>query len=148
MEEKKPKFVSTEGGIAVEKPVGVSKEEDEKRREELKEEKRQKEYEEMCKSHDVPPLTFATFVMSLSTAILVHFGDMPDPVSGRRESNLLFARQNIDLLGLLQEKTKGNLTKDESEILEDALFRLRLRFVELCKQQGGKKETEGKKDAC
>lgn len=144
MEEKKAKFVSTEDGIAVEEPLGVSRSEDEKRRERLKEEKRQKEYEEMCKSRNLPPLTFSTFVMSLSTATLVHFGDVPDPVTGKRQRNLLFARQNIDLLGLLQEKTKGNLTKEEEEVLEDALFKLRLRFVELCKQE---EKAEGTKDA-
>lgn len=146
MEEKKPKFVSTESGIVVEESLGISKDEDEKRRERLKEERRQREYEEMCKSRTVPPLTFSTFVMSLSTATLVHFGDVPDPVTGKREKNLLLARQNIDLLGLLQEKTKGNLTKEEEEVLETALFKLRLRFVELCKEEE-KQRTQEMKDA-
>lgn len=146
MEEKKPRFISTEKGIAVEGPTDVPKEEDERKREELKEQKRQKEYEETCKKHDMPPMTFTTLVMSLSTAALVQFGDMPDPVTGKREKNLLFARQNIDLLGLLQEKTKGNLTKDEQDILEDALFKLRMRFIELCGQEQ-KQESEGSKNA-
>lgn len=146
MEEKKPKFVSTESGISVEEPSSVSKEEDERRRDEMKEQKRHKEYEESCKKHDMPPMTFTTLVMSLSTATLVQFGDMPDLITGKREKNLLFARQNIDLLGLLQEKTKGNLANDEKEILEDALFKLRLRFIELCKEEQ-KQGPEGDKNA-
>jgi len=135
MEKKKPKFVSGSDGIVVEDAPEIDREEDERRREELKEKKRQKEYEEACKQHSGPPITFTNFVISVSTATLVHFGEIADPVSGKQEKNLFLARQNIDLLGMLKEKTKGNLDRDEERLVDDALFKLRMRYIELCKQE-------------
>ncbi|MCA9634170.1 MAG: DUF1844 domain-containing protein [Myxococcales bacterium] len=76
------------------------------------------------------------FVLSLSHSALVHLGDAEDPSTGRREQNLPMARQTIDLLGLLQDKTRGNLDGGEERVLEQALIDLRLRFVEVSKQQG------------
>jgi len=64
----------------------------------------------------------------------VHLGDVEDPVSGKRnEPNLVAAQQMIDILGLLQEKTQGNLTKEEAKLLEQVLYELRLRFVDVKK---------------
>ena len=74
-------------------------------------------------------------MISLATTAAVHFGDMPDPSSGERmEPDLVAAHQMIDLIALLQEKTKGNLTPDESKLVDDLLYELRLRFVQA--QQG------------
>ena len=62
----------------------------------------------------------------------VHLGDAPSP-EGEPDRNLSMARQDIDLLGLLQEKTKGNLTGDEERLLEQALCDLRMRYVEVAR---------------
>ena len=142
-DEKKPKFIYTPEGIAVGETADATRDEDERRRKELKEKKRQKEYEEACKRYDIKPITFSNFVISVSTATLVHFGELPDPVTGKRERNLFLARQNIDLLGMIREKTKGNLTAEEQRVLDDALFKLRLRYVELCKQEQAKETEKG-----
>jgi hypothetical protein len=81
-------------------------------------------------AQDLPRLDFATFVLGLIGTAYVHLGDAPSP-DGLAERNLPMARQDIDLLGLLQEKTKGNLTGDEERLLEQALCDLRMRYVEV-----------------
>lgn len=83
------------------------------------------------KKEDLPALDFPTFVLSLSHSALVHLGDADDPATGRREPNLAMARQTIDLLAMLQEKTRGNLDGEEERVLEQALYDLRMRFVEV-----------------
>ena len=78
-----------------------------------------------------PALTFAAFVLSLASTAAIHFGDLPDPQSGdRAEPNLEGAAQMIEILALLDVKTKGNLTAEERQLLEQVLYELRLRFVE------------------
>jgi len=78
----------------------------------------------------LPGIDFSTFVLSLSHSALVHLGDAPTP-EGTREVHIPLARQTIDLLTLLQEKTRHNLTAPEERLLEQALYDLRLRFVEV-----------------
>jgi len=78
----------------------------------------------------LPQIDFSTFVMSLSHSALVHLGDAPD-VDGKAEPQLDLARQTIDILGLLHDKTKGNLSGEEERLLSQALVDLRLRFVEV-----------------
>ena len=86
-------------------------------------------------------ISFAGFVISLATTAAVHFGDIADPNSGERlEPNLEAAHQMIDLIALLQEKTKGNLTPEEAKLVEDLLYELRLRFVQA--QQGERRIVE------
>lgn len=80
----------------------------------------------------LPGIDFSTFVMSLSHSVLVHLGDAPDP-EGSRSVHLELARQTIDLIALLQEKTRNNLTGPEETLLEQALYDLRVRFVEVSK---------------
>jgi hypothetical protein len=76
------------------------------------------------------PLTFATFVISLASSAAIHFGDLPDPeTGGTMEPNLEGAGQMIEILALLEEKTRGNLTAEERQLLEQVLYELRLRFV-------------------
>lgn len=82
---------------------------------------------------DLPAVDFATLVLSLSHSVLLHLGDAPDPSSGKQDVNLPMARQTIDLLALLQEKTRGNLTGPEESLLAQALYDLRLRYVEVAK---------------
>jgi hypothetical protein len=81
----------------------------------------------------LPDIDFATFILSLSHSALVHLGDAPNPASGKTEVSLPLARQTIDLLCLLQDKSKGNLTGEEERILDQALFDLRMRYVEVAK---------------
>jgi hypothetical protein len=81
----------------------------------------------------LPRVDFATFVLSLSHSALMHMGEAPNPETGGVERNLPLARQSIDLIAMLEEKTKGNLTGDEERLLGQILFDLRMRFVELTK---------------
>jgi hypothetical protein len=78
-----------------------------------------------------PALSFISFVLSLASTAAIHFGDLPDPISGERaEVNLEGAAQMIEILALLDLKTRGNLTAEERQVLEQVLYELRLRFVE------------------
>jgi hypothetical protein len=78
------------------------------------------------------PITFSAFVLSLATTAAVHFGDLGDPEGGEKEEpNLEAAAQMIDILALLQEKTRGNLEPEEDRLLGQVLYELRLRFVEV-----------------
>ena len=78
-----------------------------------------------------PQLSFTAFVLSLASTAAIHFGDLPDPISGERaESNLEGAAQMIEILALLEQKTRGNLTAEEREVLNQVLYELRMRFVE------------------
>ena len=81
---------------------------------------------------ELPTLDFSTFVLSIIGTAYVHLGDAPNP-EGEPERNLPLARQDIDLLGLLQEKTKGNLTGEEERLLDSALYDLRMRYIEVSK---------------
>ena len=86
--------------------------------------------------HEPESISFAAFVLSLAHTAAVHFGDIPDPVSGERsEPNLAAAQQMIDILALLEAKTRGNLTPEERQLLDQILYELRLRFVEANKPQ-------------
>jgi hypothetical protein len=77
-------------------------------------------------------LTFAAFVLSLASSAAIHFGDLPDPMSGASsEPNLDGASQMIEILALLEQKTKGNLTAEERQLLEQILYELRMRFIEV-----------------
>jgi hypothetical protein len=76
-------------------------------------------------------LSFTAFVISLASSAAIHFGDLPDPTSGKTaEPNLEGAQQMISILELLNEKTRGNLSAEERQVLEQVLCELRLRFVE------------------
>jgi hypothetical protein len=88
-----------------------------------------------------PQLTFTGFVLSLASTAAIHFGDLPDPISGKRaELNLEGATQMIEILALLDQKTRGNLTAEERQVLEQVLYELRMRFVEAT--GGGKRIIE------
>jgi hypothetical protein len=86
-------------------------------------------------------LSFTAFVLSLASSAAIHFGDLPDPMSGQKaEVNLDGATQMIEILTLLDQKTRGNLTLEERQLLEQVLYELRLRFVEM--SGGGKRIIE------
>ena len=70
-------------------------------------------------------------MLSLASTAAIHFGDLPDPISGQpSELNLDGAAQMIEILSLLDQKTRGNLTAEERQMLEQVLYELRMRFVE------------------
>ena len=88
-----------------------------------------------------PALSFTAFVLSLASTAAIHFGDLPDPVSGERTAlNLDGAAQMIEILSLLDQKTRGNLTAEERQMLEQLLYELRMRFVEA--SRGGQRVSE------
>ena len=72
---------------------------------------------------------FSSLILSLSHSAMVQMGEIPDPFSNKREKNLPLAKQSIDLIAVLQEKTKGNLTKAEEALLTNVLYDLRMCFV-------------------
>ncbi len=84
---------------------------------------------------DLPAVDFTTFVLSLSHSARLHLGDAPDPVTGNRDVDLPMARHSIDLLGLIQEKTHGNLTGAEEQVLTQELDDLRVRYVEVSRSR-------------
>jgi hypothetical protein len=85
-----------------------------------------------------PGITFSNFILSLATTAAVHFGDLADPNTGSKATpNLEAAAQMIELIAMLQEKTKGNLDEPESRLVDDLLYELRVRYVQA--QQGDKR---------
>jgi hypothetical protein len=81
----------------------------------------------------LPRVDFATFILSLSHSALLHLGDAPHPETGRVERNLVLARQTIDLIAMLEDKTKGNLAGEEERLVSQILYDLRMRYVEQTK---------------
>lgn len=79
--------------------------------------------------YQVPEMNFHNFVLSLYTSVLFGLGEIPDPVSGEKKKDLQAAKQTIDLLGMIQEKTRGNLDNSEKELLEGVLSESRMRYV-------------------
>lgn len=92
---------------------------------------RQAWYHRTVANQDVSAVSFANFVLWLGTMAAVQFGDVPDPSTGEAvEPNLGAAREMIEILTMLQQKTKGNLDDLEGKLLDDLLYDLRLRFVD------------------
>jgi hypothetical protein len=86
-------------------------------------------------------LSFTAFVLSLASTAAIHFGDLPDPMTGEKmPPNLEGATQMIEILSLLDRKTRGNLTAEERQVLEQVLYELRLQFVAV--SGGGKRIIE------
>lgn len=85
-------------------------------------------------------VTFSTFVLGLSTQVLLHLGEIPNPVTGAVERDFQAAKQVIDILGILADKTRNNLEAGEHALLESILYDLRMRYVELV-QRGVKEAT-------
>jgi len=79
--------------------------------------------------YQLPKINFATFIFSLNHSVLVHLGVMDDPTSGKKVRNLPIAKQTIDILGMLEEKTKGNLAEDEEKMLKNILYDLRMIYI-------------------
>jgi hypothetical protein len=85
----------------------------------------------------LPPADFATLVLSLGSSAMAYMGEAPGPEGEKPTQNLPMAKHAIDLLSVLEEKTKGNLTEEEAQLLESLLFDVRLRYVEAIKPSAG-----------
>lgn len=80
-------------------------------------------------------IDFYTFILSIGSSVLVHLGDAPHPETGKpAEKNMPLAQQSIEILAMLELKTKGNLTPEESKLLDQLLLDLKLRYVEASKR--------------
>lgn len=77
---------------------------------------------------------FSTFVLSVASAAMMGMGLAPHPETGKQEVNLNIAKQNIDMLEMIQQKTRSNLTKEEESLLERVLYEIRTKFVEVNKK--------------
>jgi hypothetical protein len=88
-----------------------------------------------AQAEGLPRVDFATFILSLSHSALVHLGEAPNPETGSVEKHLALARQTIDLIAMLEERTKGNLSGDEERLIGQILFDLHMRFVEVSKSK-------------
>ena len=77
-----------------------------------------------------PPVDFHTFVLSLGSSALLHLGEIENPNDGVSQKDLPLAKHTIDILVMLEEKTKGNLSTAEERLMESLLYDLRLRYVE------------------
>lgn len=76
-----------------------------------------------------PSIDFSTFVMSLASSAFYHLGDMPDPTTGQVEQNLPAVKQTIEILIMLHQKSKGNLTAEEDKLLGQLIYELQMKFV-------------------
>ena len=85
--------------------------------------------EEEPTDFQLPKINFATFIFSLNSSVLLQLGLIDDPATGKKTKNLPLAKQTIDILGMLEEKTRGNLTKDEETMLKNILYDLRMIYV-------------------
>lgn len=77
----------------------------------------------------LPTINFATFIFSLNSSALVQLGLMEDPMTGEKAKNLPLARQTIDIIAMLEEKTRGNLEADEAAMIKNILYDLRILYV-------------------
>jgi hypothetical protein len=94
---------------------------------------RAKTDEEVTQEMPFPEVNFSTFIFSLNTSALLHLGEIPDPATGKEQEDLAMAKQTIDLIAMLQEKTQGNLTPDEENLVKHILYDLRMRYVQKSK---------------
>ncbi|MBN1830862.1 MAG: DUF1844 domain-containing protein [Deltaproteobacteria bacterium] len=97
--------------------------------EEIKGEEKKEETEEDLQRIPLPEVSLSSLVFSLSSSALLHLGEIADPQTGKKKEDLALAKHSIDTIGMLKEKTKGNLTEEEDKFLESILTDLRWRYV-------------------
>jgi hypothetical protein len=120
----------TEEGDKKDEEVSLKGEQEEKKKKEETNEEEKKNEEQML----LPEINFFTFIFSLNSSALFHFGEIPDPITDKIEKNLPMAKQTIDIIGMLKEKTKGNLLKEEEALIDNILYDLRMRYVKETKR--------------
>ena len=110
---------------------GVEREKEAEKKEEKEETKEEEVETKEGQKQEVPlpEVTFSNFIFSLTTQALIQLGEIQDPESKKSLKNLPFAKQTIDLIGILKDKTRGNLTKEEEALIDNALYDLKMRFV-------------------
>jgi hypothetical protein len=86
---------------------------------------------------NLPPVDFHTFILSLGSSALLNLGELDQPDGTESHPDLPLAKHTIDIIAMLQTKTKGNLSPPEERLVESLLYDLRLRFVERSKNQSG-----------
>lgn len=94
----------------------------------------EQEQETETEASAMPEVDFGMFVMSLASSVLVHLGEIEHPDSRAREPNLPLAKQTVDILGMLREKTRGNLSQEEAQLLDNLLYDLRMKYVDAKKR--------------
>lgn len=80
---------------------------------------------------DQSKIDFSNFILSLNTSALIHLGDLPDPQTRERIYDIQSAKQTVDILELLKIKTEGNLDSEESKLLDDVIYDLRMKYVKI-----------------
>lgn len=88
---------------------------------------------EKKKKSPLPRVDFNTFVLSLSSTVMVHLGEVNNPETGESDQDLDLARHTIDMLDMLGKKTQGNLDADEERLLKNILFEMRMKFLQKTK---------------
>ena len=121
-EEKEKSFVVRDKRFTAQKEEEKVSPENEKMEEPLREEVSGEEV-------PLPEINFTSFILSLGTSALIQLGEIEDPFTKKQSKNLSIAKQTVDLIGMLREKTKGNLTSEEGNFLDNVLFDLRMRYV-------------------
>jgi len=111
----------------VKESVRAEKQEDQKKEKDRKEKKEKG-------TAPLAEVNFSSFLLSLSSSSLLHLGEIADPQSGEKKKDLVLAKQSIDIISLLKDKTKGNLTQEEENLLDHLLYDLRMRFVKASEQ--------------
>ena len=79
---------------------------------------------------ELPSINFPAFIISLSTQALMHLGEIGNPATGKVEKDVAVAKQTIDIIGMLSEKSKGNLDDTEEQLMQEVLYNLRMKYVE------------------
>lgn len=122
-----------EKGFVVRDRRFTAKKEEEKitTKDEKKEETIRDKNSEIGEEGPLPEINFTSFIFSLSTSALIQLGEVEDPFTQKKEKHLPLAKQTIDLIGMLKEKTKGNLTSEEERFIDQVLFDLRMRYVKV-----------------
>jgi len=121
-DEKEKSFVVRDKRFTAQKEEEKVSPQNDMREEPLKEEVQEEE-------GPLPEINFTSLILSLSTSALIQLGEIEDPFTQKQSKNLPIAKQTIDLIGMLKEKTKGNLTPEEEKFIEQILFDLRMRYV-------------------
>lgn len=130
MDEERKNEGQDKGFVVKDRRVSAQREKgEEKPKEEVKREEPPKKDEPSGKEVPLPEINFNNLILSLSTSALIQLGEIQDPQTNQSAKNLSLAKQTIDLIGMLKEKTKGNLTPDEERLLDSVLYDLRMRFV-------------------
>ena len=125
-------FVIKDKRVFSQKEQEVKEEDKESEKEPEKEETKAQESasaEKQDAEAQLPEINFPTFIISLNASALVNLGAIEDPASGKKVKDLPIAKQTIDILSMLEEKTRGNLTEEEEQILKNILYDLRIIYV-------------------